>query len=65
MAVRCGGGAGYAAIYALRWEVGRPVATMDLTIAAIARAREAAVVTRDAGGFAGCGVGVVDPWAAR
>ena len=53
----------YAAIYVLRREAGRPIATMDLMIAAIARARGAAVVTRDAGGFAGCGVGVVDPWA--
>lgn len=53
----------YAAIYALRREAGRPIATMDAMIAAIARARGAVVVTRDAGGFVGCGVGVVDPWA--
>lgn len=52
----------YAAIYALRREAGRPIATMDAMIAAIARARRAAVVTRDTDGFAGCGVGVVDPW---
>jgi predicted nucleic acid-binding protein len=52
----------YGAIFVLRREAGRPIATMDLMIAAIARARGAAVVTRDAGGFAGCGVGVVDPW---
>lgn len=54
----------YAVIYAARREAGRPIATMDLMIAAIARARGAVVVTRDSGGFAGCGVGVVDPWGA-
>ena len=52
----------YAAITALRRAAGRPIATMDAMIAAIARARGAAVVTRDAGGFEGCGVWVVDPW---
>ncbi len=54
----------YADIFAARRSAGRPTATMDLMIAAIARARGAVVVTRDSGGFAGCGVGVVDPWRA-
>jgi predicted nucleic acid-binding protein len=33
-------------------------------IAAIAKARGAVVVTRDLGGFDGCGVTLVDPWEA-
>jgi predicted nucleic acid-binding protein len=31
-------------------------------IAAIARVEGAAVVTRDIGGFDGCGVAVINPW---
>lgn len=53
----------YADIFAARRSAGRPIATMDLMIAAVARVHGASVVTRDGGGFAGCGVTVVDPWA--
>jgi len=31
-------------------------------IAAIARTQAATVVTRDVGGFEGCGVAIVNPW---
>lgn len=41
---------------------GRPLATEDGMIAAIARVHAAIVVTRDVDGFAGCGVTIVDPW---
>ncbi len=53
----------YAEIFAMRRLAGRPTATLDLMIAAIARAHGAGVVTRDRGGFEGCGLMVVDPWA--
>ncbi len=53
----------YAGIFAGRRRVGHPVSGADLMIASIASARDGAVVTRDRGGFAGCGVAVVDPWA--
>lgn len=54
----------YAELRVSRARGGRPIATEDAMIAAIARVHGAAVVTRDAGGFAGCGlVLVVDPWA--
>jgi len=53
----------YAEIFATRRLAGRPTATLDLMIASIARAHGASVVTRDSGGFDGCGVTVIDPWA--
>jgi len=52
----------YAAIFAARRRAGRPVATIDLMIAAIARSHGASVVTRDAGDFEGCDVAIVNPW---
>jgi predicted nucleic acid-binding protein len=57
--------AAYGEIAAARRASGRPVATADARIAAIARARRASVLaTRDVSGFEGCGVRVVDPWRA-
>lgn len=52
----------YADVFATRRRAGRPAAPLDLMIAAIARSRGASVVTRDIGGFADCGVPLVDPW---
>ena len=43
---------------------GQPIETPDLIVAATARAHDAAVVTRDLGGFEGCGLTLVDPWTA-
>ncbi len=57
--------AAYADIFAARKLAGRPTAPLDLMIAAIARSRNAGVVTRDTGGFAGCGVTLVNPWDGR
>jgi predicted nucleic acid-binding protein len=54
----------YAEIFATRRRAGQPVATIDTVIAAIARVRGASVVTRNVADFAGCGLSVVDPWAA-
>ncbi len=52
----------YAAIAASRRSEGRPILEADCQIAAIARARDAAVATRDGAGFEHCGVAVIDPW---
>lgn len=52
----------YADISAARRQAGLGFTGMDLMIAAIARAHDAAVVTRDAVGFAACGVARIDPW---
>ena len=53
----------YAALRAARERAGRPIAAFDAQIAAIARTHRAAIATRDVGGFEGCGVEVIDPWA--
>lgn len=52
----------YAELFADRRRSGRPSAPLDLMVAAIARANAAAVVTRDTGGFAGCGLTLINPW---
>jgi predicted nucleic acid-binding protein len=52
----------YACMFAARKRAGLPVATLDLMIGAIALANSASVVTRDTGGFAGCGLTVINPW---
>jgi hypothetical protein len=52
----------YAAVFAARRQAGGPMTTLDLMIASEARVHGAAVVTRDGGGFDGCGVTVIDPW---
>ena len=52
----------YADIAASRRARGRPMPEADCQIAAIARARAAAVATRNAPDFAHCGIPVIDPW---
>lgn len=52
----------YAELFATRRRMGRPATTVDLMVASIARTHGASVVTRDAGGFEGCGLTVIDPW---
>lgn len=51
----------YAGIAAERHQRGRPIAQFDAQIAAIARARSAAVATANVADFTGCGVKVVNP----
>lgn len=51
-----------ATIRALRSRMGRHIGTEDCMIAGIARQHGATVVTRDARGFEGYGVPVVNPW---
>lgn len=52
----------YAAIAAKRRAAGRPISQFDCQIAAIARAHEASVATRNTGDYEGCGIDVIDPW---
>ena len=52
----------FAKIVAGRDASGRPISQFDAMIAAIARARGAAVATRNVEDFRDCGVRVVDPW---
>jgi toxin FitB len=54
----------YADLFAIRRRSGRPIATIDLMISAIARVHRATVVTRNLSDFEGCGVLVVNPWVA-
>ncbi len=53
----------YVDIVVARRASGRPIAQFDAQIAAIARSQRMSVATRDTAGFAGCGIGLVDPWA--
>ena len=46
-----------------RLQAGEPIEKFDALIAATALAAGASIATRDTGGFAGCGVTVIDPWA--
>ena len=51
-------------IAAARRSAGRPIAPTDCQIAAIARSRDMAVVTRNVRDFDETGIEVVDPWVA-
>lgn len=55
----------YVDIVSRRRAAGRPISQFDAQIAAIARHHGAGLATRDAGGFVGCGLALVDPWAAE
>lgn len=52
----------YAEIAAGRRAAGHPISQFDCQIAGIARARGAAVATRNVADFRGCGIAVIDPW---
>lgn len=53
----------YGDIVAARTRAGSPIGGMDALIAAIARSAGAGIATRDAAGFGGIGIRLVDPWA--
>ena len=55
----------YAAIAASRRSMGRPILEADCQSAAIARASDAAVATRNGADFEHCGIALIDPWAAN
>jgi toxin FitB len=52
----------YARIVACRRNKGRPIANFDAQIAAIARAANAQLATRNVAGFADCGLTLINPW---
>ena len=52
----------YAEMFAARRRAARPVSTIDLMVAAIARSHGASVVTRNVTDFDSCGVDIIDPW---
>ena len=52
----------FARIVAARRKTGNPIEGFDALIAATALAAGASVATRDMGGFADCGVAVINPW---
>jgi predicted nucleic acid-binding protein len=54
----------YAGLAVARRRAGRPIAQLDAQIAAIARARDTGVATRNVADFEGCGIAVFDPWKA-
>jgi toxin FitB len=54
----------YADIFANRRRAGQSVSTIDIMIAAIARAHGASIVTRNIADFEGCGAPIINPWAA-
>jgi predicted nucleic acid-binding protein len=53
----------YGAIMSMRRAIGRPLEGFDGLIAAVARARDAIVATRNTRDFDGCGIEVLNPWA--
>lgn len=53
----------YAEIVVSRRQQGRPIEAFDAQIAAVALVACADLATRDIGGFAGCGLNLIDPWA--
>ena len=52
----------YAEIAAQRRAAGRPIAEADCQIAAIARATDVPLATRNIKDFDGCGLRVINPW---
>jgi toxin FitB len=54
----------YPGVVLARRQVGAPIEKFDALIAATALAAGASIATRDPTGFSGCGLTVIDPWAA-
>jgi predicted nucleic acid-binding protein len=52
----------YAETVAGRRRLGRPISAFDAQIAAIARIRDFAVVTRNVRDFEHCGIEIINPW---
>lgn len=55
----------YAETVVHRRRLGRPIQEFDAQIAAIARARGFAIVTRNVRDFEDCGIEVINPWEGR
>lgn len=58
------GAAHYAELVTTRRDAGAPIEAFDALIAATTLAAGADIATRDVGGFAGCGLSIVNPWEA-
>lgn len=54
----------YARIATERRRAGRPISHFDAQIAAITRSAGAAIATRNATDYDGCGINVINPWEA-
>ncbi len=52
----------YAVIAAARRQMGEPISQFDAQIAGVCRSRDAALATRNAADFTGCGIEVRNPW---
>ena len=52
----------YAEMFAARRKIGRPIGTIDLMLAAIARAHGASIVTRNVADFEGVGLTIINLW---
>ena len=52
----------FAILASERRQTGKPISQADAQIAAVARSRGAALATRNASDFEGCGIEVIDPW---
>jgi predicted nucleic acid-binding protein len=52
----------YPKIVVTRQSLGRPIAFGDAMIAAIVRANDATLATRDVGDFEHCGIPLINPW---
>jgi toxin FitB len=52
----------YAQVICLRRGKGKSISTADMQIAAIAKARNAVVVTRNTNDFSDCGLTLINPW---
>ena len=59
-----GAAARYPEIVLARRQAGNPIEKFDALIAATALAAGASIATRDIGGFAGCGLTLINPWTA-
>lgn len=55
----------YADIAGTRRSAGKPISQADCQIAAIARAHNAPVATRNTPDFEGCGIDLINPWTAE
>ena len=54
----------YARLVTARRDAGTPIEAFDALIAAAALSAGAGIATRDTGGFAGCGLDLINPWQA-
>ncbi len=52
----------YSEIAAHRRKIGRPISQFDAQIAAICRARGAAIATRNVSDFEDCTIEIINPW---